>query len=72
VTVIVSSGGSPTTRRAPKGSVDLREASGMVGSVREAAHRRDGEVGWRLWLGSDFAEIQHRGSHIYRGFDTNV
>jgi hypothetical protein len=40
-----SSGGSPMTGRAPTGSVDLGEASRMVGSVREAAHRRGGEVG---------------------------
>jgi hypothetical protein len=46
-----SSGGSPMMRRALTGSVDLGEASGMVGSVREAAHRRDGEVGRRLGLG---------------------
>jgi hypothetical protein len=37
---------------APTGVVDLGEASGMVGSLREAAHQRDSEVGWWLGLGS--------------------
>jgi hypothetical protein len=54
------------------GSVDLGEASGMAGSVREAAHRRDGEVGRRLELGSVFAKIPHKGAPIYRGFDTHA
>jgi hypothetical protein len=54
------------------GSVDLREASGMADSVREAGHRCDGEVGRWLELGSDFAKIPHKGSPIYRGFDTHA
>jgi hypothetical protein len=72
VTATGSSGGSPTTGRALTGSVDLGEASGMVGSVWEAAHRRDREVGQRLGLGSVFAKIPYKGSPIYRGFDTHT
>jgi hypothetical protein len=34
--------------------VDLREASEMVGLARDVAHRRGGELGWRLGLGQDF------------------
>jgi hypothetical protein len=67
-----SSGASPTTGRAPTGSVDLREASGMAGLVWEAAHRRDREVGRWLELGSVFAKIPHKGSPIYRGFATHA
>jgi hypothetical protein len=54
------------------GSVDLGEASEMVGSVREVAHRHDREVGRRLGLGSVFAKIPHKDSPIYRGFDTHA
>jgi hypothetical protein len=56
--------------------VGLGEASGMVGSVREATHRRDEEVGRRLWLGSVLQNYRTR-AHLFigvliptrRGFD---
>jgi hypothetical protein len=67
-----SSGGSPMTGRAPTGSVDLGEASEMVGSVREVAHRHDREVGRRLGLRLVFAKILHKDLPIYRGFDTHA
>jgi hypothetical protein len=69
---IGSSGGSPMMRRAPTGAVDLGEAFGMVGSVWEAAHRPDDEVGRWLGLGLGFAKIPHEGSPIYRCFDTHA
>jgi hypothetical protein len=52
--------------------VDLKEASGMVGSTREIEHQHDSEVGWRLGLGSIFAKIPHEGLPIYRGFDIHT
>jgi hypothetical protein len=65
--VIGSSGGSPTTGRTPTGAVDLGEASGVVGSAREAAHRCGGELGWQLGFGLDFYEIEDRRCTIYMG-----
>jgi hypothetical protein len=62
--MIGSSGGPPTMRRAPAEAVDFREASGMVGSAREAAHRQGGKLGRRLGLGQDFMKSRIANAYL--------
>jgi hypothetical protein len=52
-------------------AADLREAFGMVGSAREAAHRCGGEL--TRWLGFQNLRIKihHRTGTIYRSFALN-